>query len=204
LLALQRLLEVKSISAITRITNLDQHTITKLLVKAGEKCDRRMGRLLMNNAVKDDLFDENRGHVGTKQAQRWRARNDNRTGDEYDLLGIEGCSKLVLNFALGWRDQQITDDSIERLRSRRHPPVPNHYGRVCALHIRHHHDTERPLRLRASSRSTDKTPMRSTAHPLLKSRRCHQIRSWENPTGRRSARPAPSDRTSSSECRCAA
>ena len=42
--ALQMLLEGNSIRSTKRITGLDQNTITKALVLAGEKCEKIMGR----------------------------------------------------------------------------------------------------------------------------------------------------------------
>lgn len=48
LLALQLLIEGNSIRSTEGITNLDRNTIMKLLVLAGEKCEKLMGRLIVN------------------------------------------------------------------------------------------------------------------------------------------------------------
>ena len=52
-LALRLLIEGRSIRSTTRITNLDRNTIMKLLVAAGEKCEKLMGRLIVNIRVRD-------------------------------------------------------------------------------------------------------------------------------------------------------
>src|SRR5690348_4079946 len=46
ILALQLLVEGNSIRSTMRITGLDQNTIMKALVLAGEKCEKLMGRLI--------------------------------------------------------------------------------------------------------------------------------------------------------------
>ena len=52
-LALKLLLEGSSIRAAERITDLHRDTIMKLLVLAGEKCEKIMGRLVRNVPVND-------------------------------------------------------------------------------------------------------------------------------------------------------
>ena len=53
LLAVQLLLEGNSIRSTERITGLDRNTIMKVLVLAGEKCEKVMGRLIVNVPVTD-------------------------------------------------------------------------------------------------------------------------------------------------------
>ena len=74
LLALQLLLEGNSIRSTMRLTGLDGNTITKMLVLAGELCEKVMGRLIVNVPVTDVQADEIWGYVQKKEAQRTRGK----------------------------------------------------------------------------------------------------------------------------------
>src|ERR1700730_11529636 len=67
LLALQLLVEGNSIRSTQRIVGIDQNTIMKLLVAAGEKCEKLMGRVIVNVPVKDVQCDEIWAFVGKKE-----------------------------------------------------------------------------------------------------------------------------------------
>src|SRR6476646_9759615 len=112
-LALRLLIEGNSIRSTERITNLDRNTIMKLLVLAGEKCAAIMGRLIVNVPVKDVECDEIWGFVQKKEGHKRPAEeNDDTIGDAYCFVAIERNTKLVLNFALGRRNQATTDTFI--------------------------------------------------------------------------------------------
>ncbi len=115
--ALQLLIEGNSIRSTERLTGIDRNTIMKLLVLAGEKCEKLMGRVLVNVPVRDVECDEIWGFVGKKEGhKRASEANDESIGDAYTFVAIERHSKLVLNFTLGRRSQQTTDVFIEGLR----------------------------------------------------------------------------------------
>jgi transposase-like protein/IS1 family transposase len=114
-LALRLLLEGNSLRSTQRITDLDINTLMKLLVKAGEKCEKLMGRLLVNIPVRDVECDEIWSFIGKKQ-KALEEGDDPNFGDAYCFVAIERHSKIVLNFALGKRDQTTTDVFIEGLR----------------------------------------------------------------------------------------
>ena len=118
LLAVQLLLEGNSIRSTERITGLDRNTIMKVLVLAGEKCDKVMGRLIVNVPVKDVQCDEIWGYVFKKEGHKTEEESatDATIGDAYTFVAIERNTKLVLNFALGRRDQATTNAFIEGLR----------------------------------------------------------------------------------------
>ena len=118
LLALRMLVEGNSIRSTERTTGLHRDTIMKLLVTVGEKCEKLMGRLIVNVPVKDVQCDEIWGYVCKKEAHKnpWEA-NEPGIGDAYCFVAIERHSKLVLNFALGRRSQETTDVFIEGLRA---------------------------------------------------------------------------------------
>ncbi|MGD0046715.1 MAG: IS1 family transposase [Bryobacteraceae bacterium] len=120
--ALQLLIEGNSIRSTMRLTGLDQNTIMKALVLAGEKCEKLMGRKLVNIPVKDVQVDEIWGYVGKKEAHKLPMESDDDSiGDAYCFVAIERGTKLVLNFALGRRSQATTDAFIEGLRAATSP-----------------------------------------------------------------------------------
>ncbi len=114
-LALRLLLEGNSIRSTERITDLDRNTIIKLLVLAGEKCERLLGDKIRNVPARDIQADETWSFIGKKEKRR-EAGDDVNLGDAYTFVAIERDTKLVLNFALGKRDQATTNIFIEGLR----------------------------------------------------------------------------------------
>lgn len=115
MLALQLLLEGNSIRSTMRITGLDQNTISKALVLAGEKAERIMAEKIRNVVVRDVEADEVWSFIGKKE-KRVRPQDDQNLGDCYTFVAIERHSKLVLNIAMGKRNQATTDQFIEGLR----------------------------------------------------------------------------------------
>jgi IS1 family transposase len=109
------LLEGNSISSVVRLTDIHQKTILKLLVLAGEKCERIMADRLRNIQVRDVELDELWSWIGKKQ-KRVRPEDDQNLGDCYVFVGIERHSKLVLNIAMGKRDQRTTNSFVEGIR----------------------------------------------------------------------------------------
>ena len=117
LIALKLLLEGNSIRSTMRITGVDGNTIMKALVLAGERREKVMGRLIVNVPVKDVQADEIWGYVTKKEAHKLPSeKDDDSKGDAYCYVAMERHSKLVLNFALGRRNQATTDIFIEGLR----------------------------------------------------------------------------------------
>ncbi len=112
---LSMLLEGNSVSSVERITGVHHTTILKLLVLAGEKCERIMADKVRNVQVRDVECDELWAFIGKKQ-KRVQPQDDPNLGDAYTFVAIERHSKLILNFALGKRDQRTTDSFIEGLR----------------------------------------------------------------------------------------
>jgi IS1 family transposase len=115
ILALRMLLEGSSVRSVERVTEMHRDTILKLLVVAGEKCEKIMGRYVRNIAVKDVECDEIWSFIGKKE-KRVRPEDDQNLGDAYTFVGIERNTKLVLNIAMGKRDQITTNTFIEGLR----------------------------------------------------------------------------------------
>jgi len=113
---LRLLLEGNSVSSVERVTEVHHTTILKLLVLAGAKCDRIMSRKVRNVKVKDVELDECWSFI-QKKDKRVEPGDDPNFGDCYVFVGIERHSKLVLNIAMGKRDQATTDAFVEGLRA---------------------------------------------------------------------------------------
>lgn len=114
-LTLRLLLEGNSIRSTERIAEMDRNTIMKILVLAGEKCEQVMARLIVNVPVKDVQADEIWSFIQKKEKQ-CGPDDDPSFGDAYCFTAIERNSKLILNFALGKRNQSTTNIFIEGLR----------------------------------------------------------------------------------------
>lgn len=112
---LAMLLEGNSVSSVSRITGAHIGTILRLLVKAGEKCERIMAEKIRNVEVRDVECDELWSFIGKKQ-KRLRPEDDQNKGDCYTFVAIERHTKLVLNIAMGKRNQQTTDAFVEGVR----------------------------------------------------------------------------------------
>lgn len=98
-----------------RISGLHRDTILKLLVAAGEKCEKLLGRLIVNVPVEDVQADEMWGFIFKKE-KAVTEDDDPNYGDAYCFVAMERNTKLVLNFALGKRNKETTDVFIEGLR----------------------------------------------------------------------------------------
>src|SRR5665213_2613097 len=114
-MVLRLLLEGNSIASVERITEVHHTTILKVLVLAGEKCERIMADKIRNIEVRDVECDELWAFIGKKE-KRVRPEDDQNLGDCYTFVAIERHSKLVLNIAMGKRNQATTDQFIEGVR----------------------------------------------------------------------------------------
>lgn len=74
-----------------------------------------MAARVRNVAVRDVECDEVWSYIGKKQ-KRLRPEDDQNLGDCYAFVAIERHSKLVLNIAMGKRDQATTDAPVEGIR----------------------------------------------------------------------------------------
>jgi len=97
------------------LTEVHRDTILRLLVLAGERCEKLLGEKIRNVPAQDVQLDEIQGFCFKKQ-KALRPGDDPNFGDAYTFVAIERHTKLVLNFALGKRDQQTTNAFVEGLR----------------------------------------------------------------------------------------
>ena len=112
LLALQLMVEGNSLRSIQRTTGIDINTLMKLLVRAAEKCEKLMGRLLVNIHVTDVQADEIWSYIGCKEKNK-RDNEVSDRGDCYIWVAIERNFKLVLAYTAGRR---TGDNAMELMR----------------------------------------------------------------------------------------
>jgi IS1 family transposase len=116
-IVLKLLVEGASVRSIERVTGVHRDTILKLLVMVGEKCEKLMGRMIINVPCRDVECDEIWAYVGKKESHKSpKEAHNNSIGDQYCFVAIERNTKLILNFALGRRDTATTQIFIEGLR----------------------------------------------------------------------------------------
>jgi IS1 family transposase len=114
---LKLLVEGMSIRSAERITGVHRDTILRLLVLAGERCQRLMESKIENLAVRDVEADEIWGFVGKKEGHKLPTdAGIPGIGDAYCFVAMERTSKLVLTFHLGKRSRVATEAFITKLR----------------------------------------------------------------------------------------
>jgi len=117
---LRLLLEGMSVRSAERITGVHRDTILRLLVLAGDRCQRFMESKIANLNVQDVQADEIWGYVFKKEGHKSKEDGDER-GDAYCFIGIERNSKLILAHHLGKRTAKATDEFVGKLAYAIHP-----------------------------------------------------------------------------------
>lgn len=114
---LRLLLEGMSVRSVERFTGVHRDTILRLLVLAGERCQRLMFDKIKNVPVQDVEADEIWGFCYKKEKERRDQEKDvYEIGDAWCFVGIERHSKLILAWHLGKRDPESTYKFIGKLR----------------------------------------------------------------------------------------
>jgi IS1 family transposase/transposase-like protein len=112
------LLEGNSIRSSERISGLDRTTIARLLILAGERCEKLLADTITKLRVKDVEADEIWGFVGMKEKAKGNLhKNEATLGDAYTYVALERNSKLILAWHLGKRNRQDTLAFILKLRN---------------------------------------------------------------------------------------
>lgn len=113
---LQLLLEGMSVRSAERVTGVHRDTILRLLVLAGERCQRLMDEKIKGVEVRDVEVDEIWGYVYKKEGHKpEHEKNIMDIGDAYCFIAMERNTKLVITHYLGKRTGQSTDEFISRL-----------------------------------------------------------------------------------------
>jgi IS1 family transposase len=108
------------IRAASRITGVDQKTVLKIVLSAGEHCNQLLNDRIRNVRVESVQVDELFCFVGCKQRNNFK--NDYYRGDQYTFLAIDSASKLILSHVIGkrdaWNTEIILNDLSERVAGR--------------------------------------------------------------------------------------
>lgn len=116
-LATRLLLEGNSIRSTERCTGIDRTTLAKLLVLAGERCEKLLADRITDLPVRDVEADEIWGFVGMKEKAKGNVyKNVETLGDAYTYVAMERNSKLILAWHLGKRSRPDTLQFIVNLR----------------------------------------------------------------------------------------
>ena len=116
---LSLLWEGYSIRSTSRLTGVQKSTIMRLLVDAGEHCQRLLDRELRNLPCRTIEADEIWTFVRVKQDHLIGIDSTNpQIGEQYLFVGLDRVSKLIAAHVVGKRDAETTTDFIEQLRVR--------------------------------------------------------------------------------------
>ena len=116
---LHLLVEGNSLRSITRLTRVHRTTVMNLLVEFGEKCrtflDDRLRNLDLHHVECDEIWT----FVAKKQGRLTQTEQGNPAiGDQYLFVAQDQDSKLVVTYALGKRNGEVTAAFIDDLASR--------------------------------------------------------------------------------------
>ncbi len=113
---LQLLLEGMSIRSAERVTGVYRNTIFRLLILAGERCQRLMEEKLVDLPVRDVQVDEIWGYVFKKEQHKTAYEQGfAEIGDAYCYVAIERHTKLILSYYLGKRNAPSAEHFIAKL-----------------------------------------------------------------------------------------
>lgn len=112
-LILKMLVEGVSVRSVERLTGVHRDTILKLLVLAGERCERLLEERIKQVAVRDVQCDEIWGFCGCKE--RNNTDGDPLRGDAYCFVALERSTKLVLSWHLEKRSRRDTMEFTEKV-----------------------------------------------------------------------------------------
>jgi transposase-like protein/IS1 family transposase len=116
LMVLQLLCEGVSVRAVERLTGTEKRTILRLLVLAGDACERMLAEQVRGVEVNDVECDEIWGYVHCKEATKKRKGIQNpEAGDTYTFTAIDRESKLLLAFQTGRRSTYDAHDFMVKV-----------------------------------------------------------------------------------------
>lgn len=108
---LQLLVEGMSVRSIERVTQVHRDTILRLLLLAGERCEKLMDARMRNLPCRRVQCDEIWTFVG-KKARHVRKGDDPQLGDAWIFVALDADSKLVPVFLVGKRSSVNTQSFI--------------------------------------------------------------------------------------------
>jgi IS1 family transposase len=107
-LALQLLLEGNSIRSTERISQLNRNTIMRLLLLAGQRCDKLMRERMKNLSCSRIQVDEIWTFVQKKNRRIYKGTSPDEQGDQWVFVGMDADTKLIPAFTIGKRTMHTT------------------------------------------------------------------------------------------------
>lgn len=115
---LSMLVEGTSIRSIGRITGIDKNTVMRVLLRAGERCQKILDANMRNLHCNSIECDEIWTFVGKKQKKLQPHEKGNGLGDQYVFVALDRDTKLVPVFMVGNRDGFTAFWFMQQLRRR--------------------------------------------------------------------------------------
>jgi len=116
---LRMLVEGNSLRSVVRLTGVHRTTIMKLMVKFGERCRDFLDRTQRGLSLRHVECDEIWTFVAKKQG---RLKDDEKgntaIGDQFLFVAQDQDSKLIVTYAIGKRNSEVTDAFIADLADR--------------------------------------------------------------------------------------
>ena len=103
-MVLNLLVEGNSIRSIDRITGVDKNTVCRVLLRAGDKCQKILDQYMRNLNCQYLECDEIWTYVGKKQKRLRPEEKGNGMGDQYVFIALDRDTKLVPHYMVGNRD----------------------------------------------------------------------------------------------------
>ena len=112
------LVEGSSIRATERMTGVHRDTITRLMIRVGNACEKLMDQKMVNLKCKNLQLDEIWCYVGKKQRHLKPKDDPSQYGDFWTWVAIDAESKLVPTYKVGKRDGWMAREFINDLSFR--------------------------------------------------------------------------------------
>ena len=117
-MVLNLLVEGNSIRSIDRITGVDKNTVLRVLLRAGQKCQRILDSYMRNLKCDNVECDEIWTFVGKKRGKLQEDEIFGEKGDQYIFVALDRDTKLVPVFFVGKRNRWSTRNFLKELRKR--------------------------------------------------------------------------------------
>jgi IS1 family transposase len=102
---LNALVEGCSVRSTARLVGVEHKTVLRVLLRAGERCQRLLDEKMRNIQSRFIQVDEMHGYVQVRQKNLNPARHDELTqGEQYVFIAIDAETKLIPSFIVGKRN----------------------------------------------------------------------------------------------------
>lgn len=112
------LVEGNSIRSVERMQGVHRDTISRLMIRVADGCERLMDEMMRNLTCPRLQLDEIWAYVGMKQKTARRLNQADEFGDVYTFVAIDADSKLVPCWHVGKRTWSDTALFVDDLRGR--------------------------------------------------------------------------------------